>query len=526
MRATKKQMKGGGTVKISIKDKYHPLGRAIQIIEVSDWMNKKLSTISSNIAEQLCSTFSLPCSRFIKQMVRYGSFAIIPVLRDQLLNGDIASSMLSTFIWIICSSTFHQVLVLAFGLYDVHDEDYLDKEAATALLSDVLLDEDHVTSDKGNEMIKVTEIVDELFKYADAKNATVATQERRRSLIIGNENVVPEVIAKLTTETGDPEDDPTLDQSLKREDSFSRRERQSFPDNKPRTNFFPSSSSRAPTREVSVFRRTSAIFQRASVVFRRRSVTDGCPFGVNSATFLKFFVKKKTGVLWQLQMLQDKLQAASFGVKAWSGVREWTVKHNFHGLDASGTRLRELLRSVGFELAKYLSMKNHRPLLTVPIPPAPGISPPGSSPASPDPDESIPVPSYTDDQPTEPPIQRIPLPPAEPAVRPACNTEYKMGEIMDETSEKKIGVNSSGSYESFQDSPDERQRSKRSDIGCPSDISVLVNADSLAADSIDNSDHSCDSGSDVDISGRKKKKKGAMKVITNMIIAGRKTFWS
>jgi hypothetical protein len=162
-------------------------GRAFQILEVCDWlestvdcakyMNSKSANLShnliSNYSDKIVSSVLLPCNSLICQMIRYAGYIAIPDIYDQL-NNQILSVMLSTLFWIISTSTFQQLLILIYDLYDVSFEDFLDRESVTALLTDVfsgheiLYDETDALShniSKNNETVR--EILNSIYVFLD-----------------------------------------------------------------------------------------------------------------------------------------------------------------------------------------------------------------------------------------------------------------------------------------------------------------------------------------------------------------------
>lgn len=112
-------------------------------------------------------------------MIRYSANTVHPLLFSDL-GDDLMLTALSTTVWILCTSSYEQLLVLIYGLYDVYDEDVLDRFTLTSLFSGLLYDDfvtDHleVTRTKNNE--RVSELVTELFDYVEATKVQYDTNK-------------------------------------------------------------------------------------------------------------------------------------------------------------------------------------------------------------------------------------------------------------------------------------------------------------------------------------------------------------
>eukprot|EP01041_Mallomonas_annulata_P010945 gene10945-22857_t len=155
-------------------------GRAFQITEVLEWLgethclevrsNRLTDEAVQNIAESLKYSLSLPCPGILRQLL-YHADASTSCYQKPISKCKSMNMMLSTSVWMICTSSFEQLLVILYGLYDTNNENDMDKESMTALLTHLMLDEcilNRSSPQKSNDMARVYDLVDELFEFSDA----------------------------------------------------------------------------------------------------------------------------------------------------------------------------------------------------------------------------------------------------------------------------------------------------------------------------------------------------------------------
>eukprot|EP00607_Mallomonas_marina_P002892 CAMPEP_0182429250 /NCGR_PEP_ID=MMETSP1167-20130531/25621_1 /TAXON_ID=2988 /ORGANISM="Mallomonas Sp, Strain CCMP3275" /LENGTH=314 /DNA_ID=CAMNT_0024612651 /DNA_START=111 /DNA_END=1055 /DNA_ORIENTATION=- len=167
---------------VTAGDDYY--GRGSQIIEISQWLETNVDCskwFSGNVfrlshdmiciyAQRISISTGLPCCGLIRQLINYAALSATSSLCSDNYD-DILLNKLSTALWVFCTSSYEQLLIMLYGLYDVHDEGLLTRSTMMELLTDVLVDD--LSSCPGNavagrESVKVSELLDELFEYAEA----------------------------------------------------------------------------------------------------------------------------------------------------------------------------------------------------------------------------------------------------------------------------------------------------------------------------------------------------------------------
>eukprot|EP01036_Dinobryon_divergens_P053875 gene53875-71994_t len=118
--------------------------RAFQIIEINEWLENALGGVNSfsskypgisremdvhTFSEKIIASTALPCSGIVKQMIRHHYFQrpSMPTHRNQLNDPTLSMSLSASF-WVVCTSSFKELLVFLFGIYDVYNENALDRE--------------------------------------------------------------------------------------------------------------------------------------------------------------------------------------------------------------------------------------------------------------------------------------------------------------------------------------------------------------------------------------------------------------
>jgi hypothetical protein len=126
-------------------------GRVSQILEVSTWLTGLPScqswfhpkfelmshSVLSGMAHEIVKALSLPSGGIIRQMLRNADIIERNCLYNKIPNGGL-KNILSSIIWVFSISNFDQLLIIVYGLYDVYDEDCLDRDTITLLLEDIL----------------------------------------------------------------------------------------------------------------------------------------------------------------------------------------------------------------------------------------------------------------------------------------------------------------------------------------------------------------------------------------------------
>ena len=92
--------------------------------------------------QKICESVGLPCAGFLRQMIRYASHSTSSTVSS--VSDSIFTDALSTIFWIFCTSSYQQLLVLLYGLYDVYDENSMDRDMMCSLLSDLFGEENDV----------------------------------------------------------------------------------------------------------------------------------------------------------------------------------------------------------------------------------------------------------------------------------------------------------------------------------------------------------------------------------------------
>lgn len=145
--------------------------RAYQVLEAAEWIQKiadynslvcftssmtrlKLSRnsksvsstpggiselINCNYASAISTAAKLPCPCILLQLLRYAEIFTPQSLRHESQNASLTTAF-SSLIWIICTSTFEQLLVLMFSIYG-SDKLGLDRDSAKNLFMNIFVDE-------------------------------------------------------------------------------------------------------------------------------------------------------------------------------------------------------------------------------------------------------------------------------------------------------------------------------------------------------------------------------------------------
>lgn len=143
--------------------------RAFQALEVAEWLESIIDTTSQcnqtdrpftgmknskwynsrsgklcpteidRLAKVVAASLMLPSGGIITQMIKYAEKGVAPALRHQL-DSEVLTTALGSILWIACTSTFEQLLVLIFGIYDVDNSNAVSASSIQALLQDLFDD--------------------------------------------------------------------------------------------------------------------------------------------------------------------------------------------------------------------------------------------------------------------------------------------------------------------------------------------------------------------------------------------------
>mmetsp|Transcript_23025 Transcript_23025/g.23245 ORF Transcript_23025/g.23245 Transcript_23025/m.23245 type:complete len:340 (+) Transcript_23025:180-1199(+) len=294
------------------QDDYY--GRASQIVEIADWLSstvesaKWFSTKAPSLSHDMIGIFAqkisestgIPCKGLIRQIIRYTVHSTFPAV-FQFTNDDIFVKVLSAILWIICTSTYEELLILLYGLYDAHGDGNMSKESLTILMTDLLVDDNYLNSTLfnfdlnsfQNESVKVSELVDEILEYSDATSNMY--QHSKCTLF------------KTASFCSDSSDE-SYDNIITGMNSMD-------------------GNSRSRQKVISEF------------------------------TFVNFFLKRKRGAMWKILSFQKKLQEASFGATSWSTVTAWARNQPNVILKSNGPTLHSIFKRLSRDVLKFLGSR-------------------------------------------------------------------------------------------------------------------------------------------------------------------------
>ena len=139
-----------GLIKLKDSERFE---RTKQVLEVLSWLestvdamswfsshhDKKSDRLIDTIAYRISLKLGLPRG-LIRKIISYSLDVEIQQLRA-LVNNRSVSTIIAALLWIACTSSYSELLVYLFGLYDMKDEDCLNSSTMYDLLADVILSE-------------------------------------------------------------------------------------------------------------------------------------------------------------------------------------------------------------------------------------------------------------------------------------------------------------------------------------------------------------------------------------------------